>query len=69
MGLGAWSQGDMAAAESYVEEALAIYTELGRQMSIGMCMADLVLVLTSMGHVQRAIALGRQAVALTREDR
>ena len=33
MGLGAWSQGNMTAAERYIEEALAIYTVLGRQMA------------------------------------
>ena len=66
IGLAAWCQGDMAAAERYIGEALAIYTELGRQTAIGMCMAELALVLASRGQVQRAIALARQAVAITR---
>ena len=59
MGLGAWSQGNMTAAVRYIEEALAIYTVLGRQMAIGMCIADLALVLVSSGQTQRAIAMAR----------
>lgn len=67
MGLGAWVQGDMAAAERYIEDALALYTELGRQMAMGMCMADLTLILVSQGKVQQALALAQKAVTLTRE--
>ena len=66
LGVAAWAQGDMTAAEHYIEAALAIYTEVGRQSHMGMCMAELALVLASMGRVQQAIALARQAVAITR---
>ena len=55
----------MAAAERYIESALAIYTEVGRQSHIGMCMAELALVLASIGRMQRAIELARRAVAIT----
>ena len=41
LGFAAWCQGDMAAAERYIEAALAIYAEVGRQAHIGMCMAEL----------------------------
>ena len=66
IGSRAWCQGDMVAAEHYIGEALAIYTELGRKTSIGMCQADLTPVLVSKGELQQAIALAQQAVAITR---
>jgi DNA-binding NarL/FixJ family response regulator len=66
LGFAAWCRGDMASAEHYITEALAIYTEVGRQAHIGMCMVELALVLASTGRVQQAVALGRQAVATTR---
>ncbi len=67
LGFAAWCQGDMAAAERYIEAALAIYAEVGRQAHVGMCMAELALVLASTGRVEQAIALAQQAVTATRQ--
>jgi len=66
MGLAAWGQGEMEVAEQYIREALGIYTGLGNQAAMGMCQADLSLVLSSSGQVERAIALAQEAVATTR---
>jgi ATP/maltotriose-dependent transcriptional regulator MalT len=56
----------MVSAEHNIEEALAIYTEVGRQAHVGMCMAELALVLASTDRIQEAVGLARQAVAITR---
>jgi predicted ATPase len=67
LGFSAWCTGELALAERYIQEALAIYTALGRQLSVGMCMAELALVLSSRGQGEQAIALARQAVVITRD--
>ena len=66
IGVVAWCQSDLVAAEHYIRAALAIYTELGRKTSIGMCYADLTAVLISKGELQQAIDAAQQAVAITR---
>lgn len=66
MGCEAWGQGEMAVAERCIREALAIYTDLGWRARIGMCQADLALVLASDGRVEQAITLALEAVATTR---
>jgi DNA-binding CsgD family transcriptional regulator len=66
LGFAAWCRGDMVSAEHNIEEALAIYAEVGRQAHVGMCMAELALVLASTARVQEAVGLARQAVAITR---
>lgn len=67
MGFAAWCQGELAAAERNLQEALALSMTAGRQMMIGVCKAELALVLSSVGQVEQAIALAREAVALQRE--
>ena len=67
LGFVAWCQGEMPVAEQFLREALAIYTELGRQSAIGMCKAELALVLSSTSQVEQAIVLAREGVAITRE--
>ena len=47
LGLAAWFQGDMETAERDIGEALAIYSEVGRQFPIAMCKAELAMVLAS----------------------
>lgn len=66
IGVAAWADGRMAFAEQCVREALAVYTDLGHQMGIGMCKADLSYVLANAGRIERAIALAQEAVAITR---
>jgi DNA-binding CsgD family transcriptional regulator/tetratricopeptide (TPR) repeat protein len=66
LGFAAWCRGNMVSAEHNIEEALAIYTEVGRQAHVGMCMAELALVLASTDRIQEAVGLARQAVAITR---
>ena len=66
LGLAAWFQGDMETAERYIGEALAIYSEVGRPFAIGMCKAELAMVLASRRRFPQAIALAREAVAITR---
>ena len=66
LGLAAWFQGDMETAERDIGEALAIYSEAGRQFAIGMCKAELAMVLASTRRFPQAIAMAREAVAITR---
>jgi len=67
MGFTAWCQGEMAFADQYIQEALTIYSDLGRQSAIGMCKAELALVLVSARQVGRAVVLAQEAVTITRE--
>lgn len=67
MGFAAWCQGELTVAERNLQEALAISMTAGRQMMIGVCKAELALVLSSVGQVAQAIALAQEAVALMRE--
>jgi DNA-binding NarL/FixJ family response regulator len=66
LGFAAWGQGDLVTAERQIGVALALYLELGRLGSIGMCKADLALVLVSKGQVEQAIEMARQAVVIAR---
>ncbi|MFN8467235.1 MAG: LuxR C-terminal-related transcriptional regulator [Caldilineaceae bacterium] len=66
LGLAAWFQGDMETAEREIGEALAIYSEAGRPFAIGMCKAELAMVLASTRRFPQALALAREAVAITR---
>lgn len=62
----AWCQGKLTVAEQTIEEALIIYSELGRHSMIGLCQAVQSLVLISTGRVEQAIIVAQQAVAITR---
>jgi predicted ATPase/DNA-binding CsgD family transcriptional regulator/transcriptional regulator with XRE-family HTH domain len=66
IGLAVFYQGDIESADRCFQDALAIFTELGRQVSMGMCVAEVALVLAATDRAERAVALARQAVAVTR---
>jgi len=66
MGFGAWGLGEWAVATQMIEDALTIYTTLGIQSMVGMCLADLALVLAGSGQVEQAIVRGKAAVGVTR---
>jgi tetratricopeptide (TPR) repeat protein len=66
IGFAAWGEGEMAVAEQSIQKALAMYTDFGRQTFVGMCQAELALVLASIGQVEQAIRLAQAAVATTR---
>lgn len=66
LGYLAWSRGEMATAEHLYHEALSLYTALGLQAGVGMCKADMSLVLIDVGRVVEAIPLIQEAVAIMR---
>jgi len=53
----------MAVAEQSIRQALAPDSDFGQQMFVGMCQAELTLVLASSGQIEPALALGQEAVA------
>ncbi|MFN8490769.1 MAG: hypothetical protein U0350_24470 [Caldilineaceae bacterium] len=60
----AWCQGDLATAQSYLQEAAELYRTIGMPGGVGMCLAELALVLRSGGAVEQAVAVARQAIAI-----
>jgi tetratricopeptide (TPR) repeat protein len=67
MGWAAWCQHDLATAERRLQNALNLYSAMGITSGVGMCQAQLALVMRSMRQIDQALQLARQAVAITRQ--